>query len=415
MGDSRPTTEDWAATFADARRADLAAVAGVTLYRSGRRMRGECPICGASKGKKAAGAFSADVEAGVWTCWGCGEHGDVVALEQALRGGSAREAAVRLAGMPRVSAPARPAGLRPSVGRGDGLDGTRPAGAWSAGEKLAREIWSGCSSQRFVDSPGAAYLRARGITSLAVLGAIGDRLRFHPAAKWSWDGDRGDWIRAPAIVGRVVTPSGATGGVHVTYLRADLSAKAALDPAKRMWGPQRDAEGRAGAVWLTSPTAPGPLVVGEGIESTLSAMMLLGVACRGVATLSLGALQGGWLLDRFGRLDPEMVSADPERPAFTWPDQDQVMVAVDRDMKPIKVKVRRLGGGTAERRLEAEDRARICAGLAVQAWQAAGSVRISAIAPAAGRDFNDELVASGSGLPQAGRPSDQQESAGECA
>jgi hypothetical protein len=81
--------------------------------------------------------------------------------------------------------------------------------------------------------------------------------------------------------------------------------------------------------------APGPLIVGEGIESTLSAMQLYGKPCRGVATLSLGALQGGWVLDRFGRLDPAAPAADPERPAFTWPGQDEVLIAVDRDMKPI--------------------------------------------------------------------------------
>ena len=39
--------------FARAREADLEAVAGVRLFRAGRRLRGECPLCGASKGKKA--------------------------------------------------------------------------------------------------------------------------------------------------------------------------------------------------------------------------------------------------------------------------------------------------------------------------------------------------------------------------
>jgi hypothetical protein len=62
------------------------------------------------------------------------------------------------------------------------------------------------------------------------------------------------------------------------------------------------------------------------------------------------------------------VASDPERPAFTWPDQAEVLIAVDRDMKPIRRKARKLGGGTAEAVLDAEDRARICAGLAAQAW-----------------------------------------------
>ena len=68
-----------------------------------------------------------------------------------------------------------------------------------------------------------------------------------------------------------------------------------------------------------------------------------------------------------------------------------MLIAVDRDMSPVKVKIRKLGGGTAEHFLDAEERARICAGLAVQAWKAAGANRVRAIAPAAGRDFNTEL------------------------
>jgi hypothetical protein len=43
-----------------------------------------------------------------------------------------------------------------------------------------------------------------------------------------------------------------------------------------MWGPQKDAEGRPGGVWLSAKDGPGPLIVGEGIESTLSAMQLHG-------------------------------------------------------------------------------------------------------------------------------------------
>src|SRR4051794_21070130 len=98
-----PAHTDWAETFARAREADIAAVAGTPLFRSGQRLRGECPLCGASKGKRADGAFSVEPRARWFKCWGCGEGGDVVDLELALRGGSLREAAVRLVGMPVAS------------------------------------------------------------------------------------------------------------------------------------------------------------------------------------------------------------------------------------------------------------------------------------------------------------------------
>lgn len=372
---------DWTETFARARGADIEAVAGTPLFRSGQRLRGECPLCGASKGKRADGAFSVEPRAGWFKCWGCGEGGDVIELEYQLRGGSLREAAVRLAGM----AVSVPGGRTAAASRPPSPSG----GATSGAARVALDIWEGRRRSAFGLSPAGRYLVGRGL-DLRQHDAL-NRLHYNPHAIWGWvDHERVD---APAMVARVETPSGPTGGLHVTYLKADGSTKARLDPAKRMWGPQRDAEGRPGGVWLSAIDGPGPLIVGEGIESTLSAMQLCGRPCRGVAALSLGALQGGWVLDRFGRLDPVAPAADPERPAFTWPDQDEVLIAVDRDMKPVRVKVRKLGGGTVQRVLESEDRARICAGLAVQAWRAAGANAVRVIAPGAGRDFNDELMA----------------------
>ncbi len=172
-----------------------------------------------------------------------------------------------------------------------------------------------------------------------------------------------------------------------------------MSPAKRMWGPQTDLDGLRGAVWLTERDAPEvaslPLLVGEGIESTLSAATLIDRPCRMVATLSLGALQGGWLADRWGRIDPDCIAGDPERAPFTCAPngEDEVIIAVDRDMSPIRVKLRRAGGGTFEREISGEERARICGALAEQAWRRAGWPRVAVIAPAHGRDFNDELLA----------------------
>lgn len=373
--------------FERARAVGIEAVAGVKLFPAGRRKRGECPICHASEGKKAGGAFSVDPEGGLFKCFACGLGGDVVRLEQELRGGGPREAAERLVGRPSAPAPTPQKEVEPR--RVEGGDG--PSGA----ARLALSIWAEASTAAIGTTPAGAYLRGRMIAA-ELVDAIGGRLRFHPAAPWGWDDDRGGWIKAPAMVGQVRGPGGPTGGVHVTYLAPGGAGKARLEPAKRMWGPQRDAQGRPGGLWLTAPSDRGPLIVAEGVESALSAAQLQGRRCRIVAALSLGALQGGAMADRWGRIDPDSVSADPERPAFTWPEPasspwGEVLVAVDRDMKAVEAKVRKMGGGTARRRLDGEDRARICAGLAVQAWRRAGAARVRAIAPAAGRDFNDEL------------------------
>ena len=364
-----PTTDD---LFARARAVSIEAVAGVPLFRAGRRMRGGCPLCGASAGKKADGAFSVDLEGGLFHCFACQEGGDVVRLEKLLGGGTARQAAERLAGAGPAPRAPRPEKRPPP---------NRPG--------LEREIWAGTSWWAVARTEVSAYLESRGIDPV-VLRRTPGWVRWSPSAVWGWRED-GEKICAPAMVARPVTPSGPVGGLHVTYLAPGGHGKARLTPAKKMWGVQADADGRPGAVWLTPPDAPGPLLVAEGIESALSAAQLLGEPCRIVAALSLGRLAGGWVTDNWGRISPWAVTADPERPPWTWPEAGEVIVAVDRDMGPIKVKVRKIGGGTAERLLTADDRARICGGMARQAWLRAGAKRVRVIAPGPGRDFNDEL------------------------
>jgi hypothetical protein len=366
--------------FDQARSSDIEAVAGVKLFRVGRRLRGECPNCGASKGKKGGGAFSIEPENRIFYCFGCQAGGDVIALEKLLRGGSLKDAAERL-----VGAVVAPAGRREEPRPAPAPVSTEPTSA----ERIARELWRDAVPE-IAGTLAETYLLGRGL-SAEIVAAIGRRLRFHPAAMWGFDDDRRAWIRAPAMLARIVTPGGWTGGIHATYLAADGRGKARLDPAKRMWGRQVDGEGRPGGCWLTELHAKGPLVVGEGIESSLSAAQLQGRPCRVAAALSLGRLQGGWLTDNWGRIDPAAMTSDSEKPAFTWPDAGDVLVAVDRDMGGVEVKIRKLGGGTIRRQLTADERARICAGLAMQAWRRAGATSVRAIAPGAGRDFNVEL------------------------
>ena len=374
------------AIFDEARRADIEAVAGERLFRAGRRLRGPCPLCQGGRGKTVDGPFSADPDRGVFKCWKCDKSGDVIALEHWLRSRgdeSMIDAARRLIGReltkPKAAAPIRRE-LREATG-GEG--------------RAAERIWK--DAQPAAGTIAERYFTTRGITGDVASSALA-RLRFNPRVFHSWrDPDlRSEPVFAPAIVEQVTTPDGPTGGVHLTYLDPYTGAKSSLRPAKKMIGPQT-LNGKRGGVWLTSPGARGDLVVGEGIESALSAAILCGgERCRVVATLSLGSLQGGWLTDAYGRVDPDLVEADPERPAFTWPQPaarpwGRVLIAVDRDMSPVPVKCRRATGGTYERQIGPEERARVCAALAAQAWRASGSAVVEVIAPRAGRDFNDEL------------------------
>ena len=373
-------TEDLAALFRDARRADIEAVAGVKLWRAGRRLRGPCPLCGGGEGKRVDGPFSADPLQGVFTCWKCGKGGDVIQLEQMIRGGSPQDCARRLTGAQLAPPPRAPA--RIELQQATGAEGHAADRIWrEAGPAM------GTLAER--------YFAIRGITGAPASSALA-RLRFHPRVFHSRD-EAGCVHHAPAIVGQVTTADGPTGGVHVTFLEATTGAKSLLRPAKKMIGPQT-LNGRRGGVWLTAVNARGPLVVGEGIETTLSAAILqVDGPCRVVAALSLGSLQGGWLPDKWGRLDPDLVTPDPDRPAFTWPAPpsrpwDTVYIAVDRDMSPIPIKTRCLfTGRTLERMMTAEERARVCGALAAASWRSAGDAVVRVIAPRPGRDFNDQL------------------------
>lgn len=341
--------------------------------------RGVCPLCRAGE-KSSTPPFSVRPAKKRWACYVCGLGGDILDLDQLLVGGTPVEVAERLAGpapldhvAPRPSRPAPPA---------------EPEGP-SFSERMASQIWREAAPA--ADSLVERYLRARGIP-LFVLDRALPALRFHPRALWQWERDAAARIYAPAMIAQVVTESGPTGGIHATYLAADGLAKAALDPAKRMWGPMRDREGRFGGAWLIGPEGSGEVMGGEGIETVLAAVALQGRAMRAFAALSLGGLQGRALRDEDGLTDVFRPMLDPESKPFTWPDLEAVCIAVDRDMSRVKARGRNTKGKPCDYELDGEARARICARLSAQAWRATGA-KVRVIAPRRGEDCNDRLRA----------------------
>jgi len=386
-------------------RASVADQAGVTLYKSGNRWRGQCPVCKKGKGKKAGGPFSVDKVADVWICFAggptCEAGGDVIRLVQLMRHlESPRAAAEWLVGAEYRPSP-KSVDVPPEPPRR--VEGAKPS-------SLAARLWNEARSVT-EGSPADAYLAARGIGP-AVRDALRWGLRYHVAAFWGvWPEGRrvppgGQTVRLrsgelglllPAMIAGVETERGRTGGVHVTYLAAHGAGKARVDPAKRMFGPQSFA-GKPGGVRLTpldGDWSGRPLINAEGIENAASAAEIhwrrTGVVPRMAAALSLNRLQGGWAEDGRGRFNVESPMADLTKPAFTWPDAGEVWTALDRDMSPIAVTVRGPGGRRVQRTLNADDRARVCGALAEQHWRAAGANPVRAIAPPAGLDFNDYL------------------------
>lgn len=119
----------------------------------------------------------------------------------------------------------------------------------------AKRLWNECLP--LSGSVAETYLRRRGITC-----NLAPTLRFHGRC---WHGPTAKCY--PALVALVEGCSGFA--VHRTYLREDGSGKAGLDQEKLLLGASS-----GGSVRLAN--CSGPLIVGEGIETTLSAFILLG-------------------------------------------------------------------------------------------------------------------------------------------
>ena len=146
----------------------------------------------------------------------------------------------------------------------------------------AKQLWQ--EAQPIARTVAQTYLRGRGITC-----DLPPALRFHSA---TWHGATAK--RFPAMVAMVEDSDAFA--VHRTYLLADGTGKAEIEPAKAMLGATA-----CGAVRLAD--GPGPLVVAEGIETALSlASGLLRTPAMVWAALSTSGIRGLRLPDNPGQL-----------------------------------------------------------------------------------------------------------------
>jgi hypothetical protein len=134
-------------------------------------------------------------------------------------------------------------------------------------EKLRRKISSARDLYRRAKpaqgTPVETYLRTRGIA-----------LPIPPALRFLQHSPHRNGGYYPAMVAPIVNVNGQQIAVHKTFLRPDGSGKADLPKAERRetCGPMK-----SGSVRLAQPRPEVPLIIGEGIESTLSAMQIFGL------------------------------------------------------------------------------------------------------------------------------------------
>lgn len=215
------------------------------LHKIGRSWGGDCPACGYRDAFKVLVGKGA--RPGLWCANGCPPAALHAAASNAL--GSA------------WTPPPRP-------------DDASERERQKTRKAIALELWRRGGS--CVGTAAALYLASRGIRHAA----RSDALRFladcgHPEGK-----------RLPAMVALVRDAAGQPVACHRTYLTRD-GRKASADPVRAGLGPVW-----GGAVRL-DPAAP-EMVIGEGIETSASAGLLLGLPAW--AALSAGNLARGLML-----------------------------------------------------------------------------------------------------------------------
>jgi hypothetical protein len=207
---------------------------GAKLKRCGKEWIGPCPRCGGTD------RFAVNTAKQLFNCRGGGLGGDVIEMVRYLNGASYRRAIEILTGsnIPLPSPPPSPE----TFNEADDREHIR----------RAMEIFREAVDLR--DTPAETYLARRGIPLDKLSDRIGDALRWHPSCPWETG-------RHGAMVGLYTDPLTAEPmAIHRTFI-----TPAGEKVGRRYLGP------KGGCVIRLWPDIGQTLVVGEGIETVLSA------------------------------------------------------------------------------------------------------------------------------------------------
>jgi hypothetical protein len=243
---------------------------GLRLKRSGSEMVGPCPVCGG------VDRFGVNLRKGVFNCRGSGTGGDVIALVEYLDATDFLGACETLAGRPAPKGASRGPDaeeIKRREAARQTAEAERERGEIDYREQERARMWRFWQAARPIvaGSPVARYLEQR---SLAVpAGAALRQLAHHPY----FEAKREIW-RGPAMIAAIVGPDGVFRGGHVTWIDPETAGKAEIvDPDTGEILPAKKVRGSKSGnhIALSKTAEPTRLVVGEGIETVLSARLAL--------------------------------------------------------------------------------------------------------------------------------------------
>lgn len=267
------------------------------LRREGRELVGPCPVCGGRD------RFAINIDRGVFNCRVCPEaRGDGIELCKHVLGCDFAGVLDHLAGERQEIAPAELQRRRAAAERARQKQEAEAARYRKRAIADAVTIWR--DARPAEGSLVVDYLARRGIR----LPAPPRSLRFKPAHPYvrKIDGQLVTLHRGPCMIAAVQGADDRLAAVHQTWIDLDRPAgKAEIRDAAGKEYPAKMVRGskKGGAIRLGGD-ASGVLVMGEGIETTLSARIF-------------GAIEGGhyWAGVDLGNMAGQMMPGEGRRPS----------------------------------------------------------------------------------------------------
>lgn len=257
------------------------ALTWVTAWLPGGRVYG-CEYVAASVQGGRGRSFSVNLRTGRWIDHATGERGhDLISLYAAARGLRQIEAALELLGLGLGSVSPAKASRQPMAD---------PAVVATKNKAAALRLWR--DARPAAGTVVEAYLRRRGITA-----PIPATLRFHPRLKHP------SGVYLPTMIAAVQAVDGTIVGIHRTFLRADGTGKADVEPNRLMLGACK-----GGAVRFAKAAAM--MALTEGIETGLSVAQ----ECPGLAVWAALSTSGLRAIEVPACVQTVIICADHDAP-----------------------------------------------------------------------------------------------------